>query len=135
MPLTGANCVDVEDHILSSRLAEFLRDQYPQGGREKLLARDIGCEPRTAKNILNNYWPCARHLRAIVQRFGQDVITAVFTPDIEPEAARLAQEVRALEDQLAQANARLNQVAGTGAGYPRRMAPHPVGSQKTRRRA
>jgi hypothetical protein len=127
--------VDVEDHILSSRLAEFLRDQYPQGAREKQLARDIGCEPRTAKNILNNYWPSARHLRAIVRRFGQDVITAVFTPDIEPEAARLAKEVRDLEDKLAQANARLKQVAGSDAGYPRRVAQHPLSSQKTRRRA
>lgn len=120
MTYVGAECMDVEDHILSSRLSDFLHDQYPSD-RSKRLARDIGCEPRTAKNILNRHWPSARHLRAIIQRFGTDVIDAVFTVEVEPVVARLTAEERRLEEQLAQAQARRRQAQGGRDGVPGRV--------------
>lgn len=122
MTYYGAQSMDVEDHILSDRLSEFLRAQYPSE-REKRLARDIGCDPRTAKNLLNRHWPSARHLRAIVQRFGRDVIDAVFAVEIDPIDARLAQEERALAEKLALVTARRRQVTGGREGSPGRVAP------------
>lgn len=122
MTYSGTDCMDLEDYVLQQRLAEYLRAQYP-AEREKRLARDIGCEVRTAKNILNRHWPSARHLRAIVQRFGRDVLEVVFTVDIDPVDARLAKEERELEEQLARTRARRRQITGGRAGGSGRVAP------------
>lgn len=103
--------MDAEDHDLRARLSGFLYRQY-QGERESRLARDIDCDPRTAKNILNGFWPNARHWKSIVQRFGQDVLDAVFSPDIDPTLARLTEEVRQLEEQLEAKRALARQAAG-----------------------
>jgi hypothetical protein len=139
----GTHFMDLEDYALQQRLAEFLRSQYPsehaRAGIEKRLGRDIQCDVRTAKNLLAGHWPSARHLRAIVKRFGRDVWDVVFEPDVDPTIAKLKQEVRELEEKLAQANARYQQVSGDrvggGVSYPRRVAATPPGDQKIRRRA
>jgi hypothetical protein len=109
-----------EDHDLRRRLADFLTDQY-ESERESRLARDIACDPRTAKNILNQHWPNARHWAAIVRRFGRDVIEAVFSPEIDSTLARLAAEERELERKLQMARARRRQAQGFGPGRARRV--------------
>jgi hypothetical protein len=67
--------MDLGDHDLQKRLTRFLEQQYPSE-RASRLACDIDCDVRTAKNILDRHWPSARHMRAIIQRFGHDVIEA-----------------------------------------------------------
>ena len=93
--------MDFEDHVLQQRLVRLLqsRQRYQRDGA-KNLARDIGCTERTAKNILGGHWPRAAHLRAIIASFGRDAWDALFAPDIDETAARLAREVRELERQL-----------------------------------
>lgn len=93
--------MDFEDHVLQQRLVRLLqsRQRYQRDGA-KNLARDIGCTERTAKNILGGHWPRAAHLRAIVATFGRDAWDALFGPDIDETSARLAREVRDLEQKL-----------------------------------
>lgn len=111
----------LDDHDLQKRLTRFLERQY-QSDHACRLARDIDCDPRTAKNILARHWPSARHMQAIVRRFGNDVIEAVFSPECEPVAARLALEVRELEEALERTKARCRQMAGGLAGREGRLA-------------
>lgn len=115
--------MDLGDQDLPKRLTRFLERQYP-GDRACLLARDIDCDVRTAKNILARHWPSARHMRAILHRFGKDLIDAVFMPEIEPVAARIALEVRELEEALEHKRARQRQVeGGLGDGQARVASP------------
>lgn len=107
--------MDLGDHDLQKRLTRFLERQYPSE-RASRLACDIDCDVRTAKNILDRHWPSARHMRAIIQRFGRDVIEAVFAPDIEPVLARLSHEERQLEERLEAVRARRRQAAGISEG-------------------
>jgi len=84
-------------------LGAFLRRR---AGSAKDLARIIGCDPRSAENYrAGRYWPQAKHWLGIVQAFGRDVTDAVFHP--EEAAARLAMEIRDLEDHLAKKRAAL----------------------------
>lgn len=99
-------------YILQRRLTGFFVEQYPLMGRNEALARDIGVKPRTARNYFANYWPGAHAWRGIVRRFGQDVITAVFSPDIDEARARLIAEIRALEDDLEHRKSHLRSLAG-----------------------
>jgi len=103
--------MDLGDQDLPKRLTRFLEAQYSDN-KACRLACDIDCDPRTAKNILDRHWPSARHMRAIVRRFGRDVLDAVFAPEIEPVLARLTAEERALEEKLELARARRRQVQG-----------------------
>ncbi|WGM47679.1 hypothetical protein KOAAANKH_02561 [Brevundimonas sp. NIBR10] len=96
-----------ESQVLQARLRRFLRPRVTA----KALARQIDCDPRTAQNILAGHWPSARHWLNIVQAFGKDVTEAVFHPD--DAAARLEQEVQALERQLAEKRALAAEVART----------------------
>lgn len=135
----GMQVMDLEDYALQQRLAQFLRDQYPsehaRAGKEKRLGRDIGCDVRTAKNLMAGHWPSARHLQGIIRRFGRDVVIAVFEPEIDAAAAELAKEVRRLEEELARLNARHRQVSHDRAGDPPSMARPANRLQKARRRA
>jgi hypothetical protein len=125
--------MDLGDHDLSKRLTRFLEQQYPSEKASRL-ACDIDCDVRTAKNILDRHWPSARHMRAIIRRFGRDVIDAVFMPEIEPVAARLAREERELEEALERKRAHRRQVEGGADRSSDRMAARP-GRSSTERAA
>jgi hypothetical protein len=103
--------MDLENDALRKRLGRYLEKQYASEKASRL-SQDIQCDPRTAQNILNCHWPNARNMRAIVRRFGRDVIEAVFAPEVEPTLARLTAEVRALEEKLERTRAHHRQVAG-----------------------
>lgn len=91
------------EHDPRTLLGAYLRTRSQSA---KDLARRIGCDPRSAEGYrAGRYWPQARHWLGIVAAFGRDVTEAVFHPDAATE--RLAQEVRALEDQLARRKADL----------------------------
>ena len=75
---------------LQTRLATFVA----QRATAKQLARLINCDVRTAEGIRKGVWPQARHFAAIVRALGQDVIDAVFTPEIDELSARLEREER-----------------------------------------
>lgn len=100
-------------HLLSERLAAYLRRRTNAKG----LARQIGCDPRTAENVLAGHWPNARHWLGIVSAFGADVTEAVFHP--QDAVARLETEVERLERELADTRARAAEVASFS---PRRPA-------------
>lgn len=77
----------------------------------KDLARKIGCTPRAAENFrAGRYWPQAKHWADLSLTFGRDLTDAVFHPEVAAE--RLAQEVAALEEELAEKRAALRQTAG-----------------------
>ncbi len=97
------------------RLAAFLDRQYRREHRAKRLCEDIGCTPKTAENILSGHWPSSRHWGALVRRFGHDLIQVVFGPEIDQTNARLAAEVRDLEEKLTAKLAHQRQMAGPGA--------------------
>lgn len=132
--------MDRGDQTLQGRLRTFLRARYPHDAA-CLLARDIGCDARTAKNILNGHWPHPRHLQNIVRRFGCDVRDALFAPDIDATVARLSGEVRDLEEQIERKRALLRQAEGPRLGdqgfvaprAPERAAVGPNLRQPTRR--
>lgn len=73
---------------LQSRLSAFVAER----ATAKQLARLIGSDVRTAEGIRRGYWPQARHMAAIVQAFGRDVLDAVFSPELEAVEARLEAE-------------------------------------------
>lgn len=125
MTWAGETFMDFDDHTLQQRLVRLLRskERYRRDGA-KNLAADIGCHERTAKNILGGHWPAARHLRRIVQQFGEDAWAALFAPDIDATAARLEAEVRHLERQLEERKAALRQAKGSGPRPAQAVAPH-----------
>jgi len=108
MSLAGSHFMDADDRILLRRLAEYVQP-YP----EKVLARTLGCDERTAKHFRNGTsWPNARHWRLIVQAFGRDVIACVFEPEINDTLARLKREERQLEERLDEIRRRRRSAAG-----------------------
>lgn len=119
------------------RLADFLRGRYQ---RERFatqtMSKEIGCSPKTAENMLDGHWPNSRHFQRIVQIFGQDVLDAVFGPDINATVARLRREEAALEQLLAEKRARRIAVEGAGSGDPERAseAARPVEDRSFRPR-
>lgn len=100
-------------------LASYLRRQYPHHGAKRL-ARDIGCTPKAAANLLSGHWPNARLFASVVRRFGQDALDALFGSDID--RARLEAEVRQLEEALETKRAALSEAASAHARDPRRLA-------------
>lgn len=98
--------------VLSERLAAFLGEQYDAPGRDKKLAQDLGVDPRSARNYFAGHWPSAHAFRAIVRKFGRDVLAAVFDPDIDETAARLRAEVAELEGRLERKKEALRAVDG-----------------------
>lgn len=115
----GWEIMEPSRNVLSDRLAAFLRTRYEDENRAKMLARDIDVEPRTALNYFKGYWPGTRQWRVIVRRFGDDVINAVFGPEIDAERAALEREVTELEAKLVARKARLQGLAGRQAGVAR----------------
>lgn len=103
--------------LLSERLSAYLRRRSPSA---KGLAREIGCDPRTAENLLTGTWPNARHWLGIVRAFGHDVTEAVFHP--QDAVARLESEVERLERELADTRARAAEVASFAPRLPSRVA-------------
>ncbi len=104
------------------RLARFLSPYTPQ-----TLAREIGTTKKAAQNILAGHWPGDLTFAGIVQRFGQDVLDAVFAPEISPVLARLKEEERALNAALEATRGRLRQMDGGVAGARQSLAasrPH-----------
>jgi hypothetical protein len=108
MTFESAHFMDADDRILLKRFAEYVRP-YP----EKVLARTLGCDERTAKHFRNGTsWPNARHWRLIVQAFGRDVLAAVFDPEINDTLARLNREQAQLEARLDEIRARRRKATG-----------------------
>lgn len=105
-----------DSRLLSDRLALFLRQRV----NAKTLAREIGCDQRTASNILSGTWPGARHWLGIVRAFGHDVTEAVFHPQAAIE--RLEREARRLEAELQEARARAAVDQGFAPGSAGRVA-------------
>lgn len=106
----------LDSHEPRGRLARYLRRQYAGGHATKRLAGDINSTPKTAENILSGCWPNSRHWAAIVRRFGAEVLEAVFAPEIDATVAKLEEEVRELERQLAERRALAHQAARRRAG-------------------
>lgn len=105
-----------EDRILQQRFAEYVRP-YP----EKVLARTLGCDTRTAKAFRSGEsWPNARHWKLIVQAFGRDVLACVFEPEINDTLARLRREERQLEERLDEIRKRRRSAAGGVDSLPER---------------
>ena len=106
------------DPDLSEMLGAFLRQRTQSA---KHLARQIGCDPRTAEGFrAGRHWPQAKHWTRIVVAFGRDVTEAVFHPDAA--RARLAEEVRELEAKLAERRAALGVVGEEGRSFAARPA-------------
>jgi hypothetical protein len=103
MSLSGDLFMPDDRQTLSRRLAAYVN---PFSAKE--LAIKLGCTERTAENIRKGHWPIARHWLALVRAFGRDLTECVFHPDAA--AARLAEEVAALEAQLAERRAALRVV-------------------------
>jgi hypothetical protein len=112
MSLTGLSYMGLDTHTPNGRLAAYLRSQFPREHATKRLASEIGCTPKAAENILAAHWPCARHWSAIARRFGRDVLEATFGDDIDTTTARLAGELRDLEQQAEHRRAMLRQAEG-----------------------
>lgn len=110
--------------VLSERLSAFLRRRTNAKG----LAQAIGCDPRTAENLLSGTWPGARHWLGIVRAFGHDVTEAVFHPQDAIE--RLEREAEHLERKLQETRARAAEVKSFAPGHPR-----PVAAAQTRESA
>ena len=110
------------------RLSAYLRRQYPREHATKRLADDIDCTPKAAENILSGHWPSSRLWAAIARRFGDDVMTAVFGPEIDDTVARLEAEVRDLEERLGDTRRRARQAEGSGSRRPRRVADAEAGA-------
>lgn len=108
-----------DPQILSKRLAAFVA-RFPA----KVLAEKVGCTERTAENIRRGHWPIARHWAGLVRTFGRDLTESVFHPDAA--AARLTEEVAALEQELATKVAALRVVAPGGRSFQPRMAEAPA---------
>ena len=89
------------------RLSEFLAGQYPLTGREKLLACDLKCSPRAARNLLAGHWPADDRMDDLVERFGSALIDAVFGPTLDATQARLRAERLRLAAELDAVNRRL----------------------------
>jgi transcriptional regulator with XRE-family HTH domain len=103
---------------LSQMLGDYLR---ARSSSAKQLARKIGCDPRTAEGFrAGRHWPQARHWPGIIAAFGRDVTDAIFHPDAA--RARLEEEVRALEAQLAERRAALGVVGKEDRSFGARPA-------------
>lgn len=94
------------------RLSAYLRRQYPMVGRDKQLARELGTSPRAARNLFEDHWPGDETWGAIVRRFGEDVLRAVFAPEIEPILAELTEKEARLAKELESLQARRREVQG-----------------------
>jgi hypothetical protein len=112
----------LDSHEPRDRLSAFLRRQYPREHATKRLADDLACTPKAAENILTGHWPNSRLWAAIARRFGDDVLAAVFGPEIDETVARLQTEVRDLEDRLAETRRRARQAEGVSSRRPHRVA-------------
>lgn len=117
MTCQGTHCMERNPHILAERLAAYLRRRTNAKG----LARQIGCDPRTAENLLQGHWPSARHWLGIVSAFGRDVTEAVFHP--QDAVARLTTEVERLERELADTRSRAAEVASFSPCASAALAP------------
>ncbi len=118
----------LDSHEPRGRLARYLQRQYADGGHAaNRLAREIDCTPKAASNILSGHWPTSRHWAAIARRFGDDVLQAVFAPEIDATVARLQSEVRDLELALERKRAMARQAGGYRPGNPSRVAPDQEG--------
>lgn len=119
MPKAPSHCIGQNGQGLSNRLAQFLNSRF---GDAKRLAQAIECDPRTARNLREGHWPNAVTMQAIVARFGDDVLQAVFAPEIEPVLARLTQEERDLEEKLEAIAARRRALEGRASRVASRAA-------------
>lgn len=106
--------------VFQSRLAAYVRP-YPA----KVLARKGGCSEDTAEKWREGVsWPSARHWFHLISAFGRDLTDSVFHPDAA--AARLLEEVAALEQELAAKRAALGVVAPGGRSSAPVMAKAPA---------
>lgn len=124
MTLMDGTFMGPNTHEPRDRLAAYLRARYRGAHSTKRLATDIRCTPKAAENILDGHWPNSRHWAAIARRFGRDVLDAVFGPEIDETTARLAEEVRQLEEALEEKRRRARQAAG----FASRMSSVGVGA-------
>lgn len=101
---------------LSEMLGAYLRARTPSA---KHLARQIGCDPRTAEGFrAGRHWPQAKHWMGLIGAFGKDITEAVFHP--EQAAERLQREVADLERKLAEQKAQLQLVESEARSFAAR---------------
>ena len=117
MTCLDGHCMERNPHILSERLAAYLRRRTTA----KTLAGMVPCDVRTAENMRSGHWPNARHWLGLVAAFGDDVTQAVFHP--EDAVARLETEVERLERELADTRARAAEAARFAPRRPGAVAP------------
>lgn len=119
------------------RLAGYLNRKFParDGYRTKRIANTFRTTPATAENWLRGHWPQSKHLQRIVRHFGQDVLDAIFGPDIDETLARLRQEEAQLEAQLAEKRARRLAAESrlVSPAKPLEVAPPVAANEPTRR--
>lgn len=85
---------------VGERVAAWLRQVYPDA-RAKRIARDFGCDERTAQGWLAGAAPANKHWHGMVARWGQRFLAFVYQPHFDwAEQARLDAELEALVNQL-----------------------------------
>lgn len=102
------------------RLSSYLDLMFPGVGRDKRLAAELRISPRAARNLFAGHWPGDETWAAIVRRFGADVLRVVFSPEIDPIAAELAEKERRLDRELQALRARRRAVEGLVPSDPHR---------------
>lgn len=119
MTATGISRMGFVPHDrLRERLGRFLADHYRGPLAVARLSNDLACSRKTAENLLLAHWPNDLTFAAILRRFGKDVWSSVFAPEIEPVLAKLEAEERRLERELEAKRAQRRQVAGADAQHP-----------------
>lgn len=101
------------DGDLGSRLRAWMRGRW-QRDAAKQAARLTGADVRTARGwVEEGRVPQGEAFLAIITEMGRDGLLALFSPEIEAHADRLAREVHEKEQELQRLRAQMER-AGTG---------------------
>lgn len=103
---TPESCGAMSKDDIGTRWAEFLKGRYPPRHTAKVIAKDFGCQPRTATAWLGGNPPGVRQLSRAVQLFGMSVLADVFFPDTPQH------KIIALQDRLAGVGRDLDALGG-----------------------
>ena len=84
-------------------VADYCRGKYPRH-TAKLVARDVGCEPATAKRWLAGYLPGSKHLLTMLDRWGLEFLVILLEPIDETMArnVRHGNEIEQISQRLHQ---------------------------------
>lgn len=82
-------------------VAGFCREKYPRH-TAKRVARDVDCEPATAKRWLQGHLPGSKHLLTMIQRWGPEFLVILLEPIDETMArnVRLDNDIKKLSQEL-----------------------------------